>query len=211
MQSFEKLNFRNHLFPVVLFYIANFLLFAIYNYSNFYPNSLKGEILVTLSYSTLIFFFIYNYQTPLLLNKQIKLKPCVTVILICLFSGIYVYYLSNFLNKFFTQTAIESIYSNSHFSFIFSLIFICLFSSFLEEIAFRTFVFTHLRKLFPQFVSAMISSILFAFLHFSIISFLWLVPLGLLFVYYRIKYESIWYSIIGHFSYNTTIIIIENL
>ena len=48
-------------------------------------------------------------------------------------------------------------------------------------------------------------------IHLSIISLLWLVPLGLVLGFLRGKYNTLWYGMVAHFTYNFAITIFEFL
>lgn len=80
-----------------------------------------------------------------------------------------------------------------------------------EEIGMRALLFNISLKYTNIKNTIVITGILFAVLHFTIISFLWLIPLGLYLGYLRGKYRTIWYGVIFHFLYNSSLIIMEHL
>ena len=54
-----------------------------------------------------------------------------------------------------------------------------------------------------------ITAFVFGIIHLAVISMLWLVPLGLIFGMLRAKYNTLWYGVIGHFTYNLGFILLE--
>lgn len=42
-----------------------------------------------------------------------------------------------------------------------------------------------------------------------VICMLWLVPGGLIFAFMRMKYNTLWYGIVGHFTYNFVITVLD--
>jgi membrane protease YdiL (CAAX protease family) len=89
------------------------------------------------------------------------------------------------------------------------VIMTCVSPAIFEEIAFRGFMFENLQALASSKEAVYISAILFGIMHLSFISLLWLIPLGIIFAMLRVKYNTLWYGIIGHFIYNFTITVLE--
>lgn len=71
-----------------------------------------------------------------------------------------------------------------------------------EEIIFRGFIFASLRERFGWKMSALVSSLLFAAIHFQLTAFLPIVILGLIFAYLYERSGSIWPAIIMHLTSN---------
>jgi membrane protease YdiL (CAAX protease family) len=93
--------------------------------------------------------------------------------------------------------------------FLWAVFFICIQPAVFEEVAFRGFLYSNLEKVTTPNSAIYITAFVFGIIHLSIISMLWLVPLGLIFAYMRMKYNTLWYGIIGHFTYNFVITIID--
>lgn len=92
---------------------------------------------------------------------------------------------------------------------LYAFVFICVQPAIFEEVAFRGFLFSNLQKVASPISAVYITGFLFGIMHLAVISLLWLVPIGLVFAFLRMKYNTLWYGIIGHFVYNSTIILIE--
>lgn len=93
--------------------------------------------------------------------------------------------------------------------FLLATLFICVQPAIFEEVAFRGFLFTNIQKIASPLGAVYVTSFLFGIIHLAVISLLWLVPIGLAFAFLRLKYNIIWYGVIGHFTYNLGITILE--
>jgi uncharacterized protein len=89
------------------------------------------------------------------------------------------------------------------------MIFVAVFPALFEELAFRGFVYNSINNLVGSKSAIWGSAFLFALVHFSLLSLVWLLPFGLLLAYFRNKYSSLLYGIIGHFTHNALVILIE--
>ena len=100
---------------------------------------------------------------------------------------------------------------NEHFEnkvlIIISVLFI---APLTEEVVFRKFLYRSIKKSLGAGMSAIVSSLLFSLVHFSISSFIVLFLLGLFFCYYYEKYKTICAPVWIHFNFNlfSTILIL---
>jgi uncharacterized protein len=78
-----------------------------------------------------------------------------------------------------------------------------------EELAFRGILFTQLLKLTSGTSTIIVTGIIFGLLHFSFLSFLWLIPVGFFFGWIRYKENTIIYGIFCHFLHNFLMVMIE--
>lgn len=78
-----------------------------------------------------------------------------------------------------------------------------------EEISLRGFVFSHTASFMSLKGAIWVTAFLFFMLHLSIVSVIWLFGIGLIFGYFRARYRTLWYGIIGHFTYNTVIVLLD--
>ncbi len=195
-------------FFILLGYIAtiNFI-----DFENDYINTLLIDVL----FAAIIFvFYFIDFKT---INKLLSLKGLKKFLLIKILVGaplfaIIVSYLAGFLNQSIfdkSQLRYYEQFIDSPAPITLSIISIALIPAIFEEIAFRGILFNHLTKVSRLKSTILISSILFTILHLSLLSALWIFPIGLLFGYFRAKYRSLWYGILGHFMYNGSIVIIE--
>ena len=82
------------------------------------------------------------------------------------------------------------------------VLFIAILPPIFEELAFRGFLFNKLNKVVNTKVTIVSTAFLFALVHFSFISLIWIFPFGLILGYIRSKYKTLWYGVIIHFIHN---------
>ena len=90
-----------------------------------------------------------------------------------------------------------------------SLFFVVIMPPLVEEIAFRGFLQQQLLKITSPHIAVIGSAFLFAFVHFSIISIVWLFPFGMVLGYIRNKYKTLWYGMIIHGIHNLIILAMD--
>jgi membrane protease YdiL (CAAX protease family) len=78
-----------------------------------------------------------------------------------------------------------------------------------EEIAFRGVMYNYCNNFLDEQLAVVITAFLFAIMHLSLISLIWLIPFGIFIGMLRHKYNTIWYGIIFHFTFNLTACIID--
>ena len=86
---------------------------------------------------------------------------------------------------------------------------IAVYPAIFEELAFRGFMHNYLLKLIDWRATVLITAFLFALMHLSFFSFIWLFPFGWLLAWLRAKHHTLWYGIIFHFIFNLTAIFYE--
>ena len=161
-----------------------------------------------------VIFSVINFKNikDILIPKITNYKLLVILSLSLCILAFFVTYFSNFLNESVFNTNNSSYYEHykdSPFPLLLCIISIGLVPALFEEIAFRGILFNELKNIMPVNATIIITTFLFTVLHFSFISFLWIFPIGFLFGYLRSKYNSLIYGIVGHFVYNSSIVLIE--
>ncbi len=86
---------------------------------------------------------------------------------------------------------------------------IAIFPAVFEEVSFRGFLFNFLQPMASGKATIIVTAILFSFMHLSLLSFLWIFLFGLLLGYLRMKFNTLWYGMALHFTYNLTVTIYE--
>lgn len=195
-------------FFVLLGYIA---LLHFLKFDSTYVISLITDLIFAL---IVVVFLALNFKNlkEALIPKISNYKLVVIVSLSLCILAFLVTHFANFLNKSVFDNNNSSYfehYKDSPFPLLFCIISIAVFPALFEEIAFRGILFNELKKIMSVNSTIIITTVLFTILHFSFISFLWIFPIGLLFGYLRSKYDNLIYGIIGHFVYNSSIVLIE--
>jgi uncharacterized protein len=211
----SNVNHTNHIGKITFFFIVLLLYVAIINFVEF-EIDYKKRLIIDAIFSLLVLIVaIVDYKNilPLLKLKNLKAKPIFVILLLAPLLAYGVNSLGGYLNNLFFN---DSTYYKYYYDFIFSSspLFLTILSvgvipSIFEEIAFRGFVFKELYSISSLKITILITTILFTVLHLSFISYIWIFPLGIVFGYLRARYRTLWYSIIAHFTYNTSIVLIE--
>ena len=123
------------------------------------------------------------------------------------------------LVSFFVDWVNHSLFSK-HFSYYafyapykhgaeLTIFFTAVMPALFEELGYRGFLLGKLLAITEQKQAILISSFLFAIMHTSFISLVWLIPFALWQGYIRVKQNTIWYGVCTHFCFNFTVCITE--
>jgi membrane protease YdiL (CAAX protease family) len=78
-----------------------------------------------------------------------------------------------------------------------------------EELAFRGVIYNYCASFLDERLVVAVTAFLFAIMHLSLISLVWLIPFGFFIGSLRRKYNTIWYGVAFHFMFNLTACIID--
>jgi uncharacterized protein len=92
---------------------------------------------------------------------------------------------------------------------LFSLLSTAVMPAVTEELAFRGILFGQLERLSGTASAVIVTGILFAFVHFSMLSVFWLVPVGLLYGWIRAREGHIWLGMAFHMAHNALVVFQE--
>jgi len=157
-----------------------------------------------------LFFFFLNFRDLVRLFTFRDPKPGVLALIStgAPIFAVIIYFLANYINLvLYDQIEISEyfVFQDSPAPFILTIISTSVCPAIFEEMACRGILFNYLEPHAGKRPTILITAIVFSFLHFSLISLLWLFPIGYLFGYLRARYNTLWYGIIGHYLYNTSI------
>lgn len=196
----------------IIYCLVSFILIGSYQFSSIYSDNYWTFLALSAIWwsFTSLFAVLDRRKLIPIFTSRVKLRPLAIILFISVWSAIAVRYLAilfTFLHLDLKE--VTYVFWQSDYPILFSVLFICLFPAIFEELAFRGILLGGLLELVKPKMAIFISSLLFALIHFSLVSLVWLIPLGILFAYFRHKYNSIWYCILGHFFYNLVIISFE--
>ena len=209
--SSESTKKANYTSPII-YCLVSFILIGSYQFSSLYSDNYWTFLALSAIWWSFTLFFAFLERKSILpiLTSKIRLRPLAIILFVSIWSAIGVRFLAIFLTFFYLDLKeVTYVFWQSDYPILFSVLFICLFPAIFEELAFRGIVLGNLLKSMKPRTAIFISSLLFALIHFNLIALIWLIPLGMLFGYFRYKYGSIWYCILGHFAYNLTVISFE--
>ena len=212
----EKEKLAKYLNPSLLFYFICVVLIGIYSLTEIFDYSFKHAVIVDVIFSVLtLAFAFYGWKELVGLYKVGRLKVGIMTAIIVLSTGaaLAVDVVVDFLNaSLYDYELFETaVYRESSHPLLFAILFIGVQPAVFEEMAFRGFLFNNFKKMMNPKATLIATSILFGVLHFSLIGLLWLIPIGLVLGWLRMKYQNLWYAMLAHFTYNTTIVFIEFL
>jgi membrane protease YdiL (CAAX protease family) len=190
------------------------MLLAVYKFSNFFPSRLEGNLIVTaLDVGIVLCFWVLNYQALMPLFSISKIQPRIMVLTIfgAITGSVVVSVIADFINLSINDDVFYDTYlfKETSYPFLFATLLIAVQPAIFEEVAFRGFLFDNLRKVAGGSSAVYITGFVFGIMHLQIISLLWLISIGLAFGFLRNKYDTLWYGVVGHFTYNFFITIYE--
>lgn len=198
----------------ISYYIICLGLIGTFQLTNLFPNTYHYFIGLSLILSLITGVYaipFWNNLQGLLRYRTIKWKPLVLMAVLTISLGSLVHSVPEWINqlRFHESYQTSLLFWDSAAPQLYALIFLCIQPALIEELAFRGFIYSNLNTRFSTVSTIFLTALLFAALHLSIWLLYWLVPLGLLFAYFRHRYQSLWYGVTGHFCYNFTIIFWE--
>jgi len=212
----ESVDYKSHL-KKVYFLFFSLLAYIVALYFIDHDRNHKSILIFNLIFAAIVVVF-YLTDTKninrLLSFKNLNKNLILKILLIAPFAALLISIFGDWINTLvFDQRHIGylELFKDSPAPLLLAIISVGLFPAIFEEIAFRGIVFNELMKFTRLKTAIILSAILFTLLHLSIISILWIFPGGLLFGYLRAKYRTLWYGIIGHFAYNSSLVILEVL
>jgi len=123
-------------------------------------------------------------------------------------SAITLFVLSNFQIQFKEQEVVTWMVDMPLYKFIFAIPVAVIFAPVLEEFVFRWFFFERIfKKRLGIFYSAVLSSIIFAAIHYNLRAFPMIFWIGL-FNCYLIERKGYWYAVFNHFVFNSVTIVV---
>lgn len=174
-----------------------------------FQNEISSIQITTLRYtmgSIAIGAFGFKYLTSL---KSFKIQPksLSVVVLIMFIAGVLVHFgLSSIINQDWFWVSDLSLL---RLRIPYILLFIGMLPSITEELLYRGLLYDKLLSNFSERETILITSVLFYLMHLiftsSLLSFIWLLPLGIILGFVRSKSGSIVLPIVGHFTYNVTV------
>jgi len=200
--------------PVLLYYFITLLLLGTYKFTEFFPTGLDGLLWISLlDIIVVIAFWIYsgNELNPIWSLKGVKWYLIIATIVGAIIGSFVVTIVANLINISINDDVFYNTYlfEDTPYPLLFSILFIAVQPAIFEEVVFRGFLFNGIKKVTNASGAIYTSAFLFGIMHLQIISLLWLIPLGLVFALMRNKYNTLWYGIVGHFTYNLCITLDE--
>ncbi|MBL7849979.1 MAG: CPBP family intramembrane metalloprotease [Cyclobacteriaceae bacterium] len=200
--------------PVLLYYFMLLLVLALYKFTDSFPDGLAGMIVITLVTVVItVAFTVESWATTRKLYSFSGVRWSILGLTIggAMVGSLVVNMLCDFINASFHDDVFYNTYlfADTPYPLLFATLMIALEPAIFEEVAFRGFLFTSLARITKGVNAVYVSAFLFGIMHLSIISLIWLVPIGIAFAELRRRYDTLWYGMAGHFVYNFCIVLYE--
>ncbi|AUC14885.1 hypothetical protein BTO06_06930 [Tenacibaculum sp. SZ-18] len=180
-----------------------------------YPENIITEIIVeTIFIGIVLVFCAYNLNEMISLSKipQINLRFFTKLLPLTILFSYLIYFGIGGLNELlFFEDSLNLIYQYTYtgYPLFWSIIFIAIIPPIFEELAFRGYLFNQLSKIISIELTIIATAILFALVHLSFISIIWIFPFGLFLGYLRNKYNSLWIPMLIHFVHNSIVLMTD--
>jgi len=205
--------FAGHITKSIVFYLVFIAYIVIYYviYLNT-ETSLTNEIILEGIFALIILVFCaLEYKKILSLFKLPKLPWYIILLCLCfpIFSSIIVHISMAEVNLLLLDVETENLYlpyqefSNSK---IWAILFVAIVPGIFEELGFRGYLFSQLLNITSARVTILVTAFLFAIMHFSLISIVWIFPFGVLLGYLRNKYNTLLLGMFIHFLHNLLVL-----
>ena len=200
--------------PTLAFYFTTLVLIATYGLTDVFPEGFEGLVIITVLDIILVITFCGFYLKelmPLLALRDVKISVMVLTVVGSAIAGVFVTGLAEVIQFSIQDDIFYSTYlfEDTSYPLMWAVLFICVQPALFEEVAFRGFLYSNLERVTSAKSAIYISAFIFGIIHLAVISLLWLVPGGLIFAFMRMKYKTLWYGIVGHFTYNFVITLID--
>ena len=196
---------------IIIWYVSSLLLILVVYQTTSILDQWQEDfefVEILLIAQTLLFAYLSGKKALKLVFKPID-PGVIGLVLICAVpAAVLVHYFADFIN--FNLLGIEWDFPQyTIYGFAYAFLFVAVVPAIFEEMAFRGFFFTHMKAMAGTQAALVVTSIVFGISHLSIISLLWLIPLGYVFGWLRKRYGTIVYGMLAHFTYNLTIVVLE--
>jgi membrane protease YdiL (CAAX protease family) len=198
---------------LALFYIFDVVICCLHNFTTYFKTLSWSVTFHALLAIVAVTFFCDNWSQnkTLLIWRNFSLRKLSAYLAIIIASSVVINYAVDWLNQslFSEQFSLYAFYSTYAYGKLLMIFFVAVMPALFEELAYRGYVLQKLLNLADKNQAIFISAFLFAILHFSFISLVWLIPFALLLGYVRVKENTLWYGIAMHFTFNFTACMLE--
>lgn len=172
--------------------------------------NIYGAILRSVFFSLYVYYFFKEYFVSVF-KATIDIKTLILILMFTLIIALVYLNFQDYIYRFanLKLPELNGIYLSKYRIFL-GLIFFSILPALFEEIFYRGLIYDKLKLIYSDKNVVIISSLLFYFSHLiygSIISILYIIPLGLLLGFLRTKYNNLVYPIVCHFFYNFIVFI----
>lgn len=190
-------------FAFFIIYLFICLLVQFSNWFNSYNQLFWIEILLA-AITCFHFFKNFNDIQPVLKFNNfnvVRLTGCISLAAIASVVVNIIITKMNF-SFFGTDTSYYEHYNTYSMPLLVMIYSIAIYPALFEELAFRGVLYNYLEKILDERLVVIVTGFMFGMMHLSFISLFWLVPFGIFAGVMRKRYNTIWYGVAFHFTFN---------
>lgn len=207
----EKMHSSKGVIPVVILYFILLIICAVLKFTHV---EVSYRVLNTVDFflcGTILVFALWDRKAlaPVIINRNIKWYLLPVIAIAAIAGNLGIGYLVDLLNQLNDDIFYTYMYEDTAHPLLWSVLGIAVQPAIFEELAFRGVMYNHLEKIMDPAAVLIVTGMLFAVLHLSPVSIIWLLPFGFLAARMRKKSGHIWYGILFHFFFNLTYVIME--
>ena len=176
--------------------------------------TLLGLVIFNLFTALVTGYFVKLNLTNLkasLLWRHFELKKLLIYGVIAITAAIFVHYATGWLNLniFYTDNSYYPFFKPHRYGAALMVLFTAILPALFEELAYRGYLLQTLSEVMDGQQAIFITSVLFALVHLSFLSLVWLIPFALWLGIIALKEKTIWYGVAIHFLFNLTACMFE--
>lgn len=198
------------LFIFYFIYLFICLLVKHTNWFNSYDQLFWVE--VVLAAITIYFGWLNRrYIKPILRFNNFSWLVLLAVVVIAAASSLLVSFTVHEVNITFFDSEVSyyDAYKLYYFPIALMIYSIAILPAIFEEIAFRGVMYNYCLAFLDERLVVAVTAFLFAIMHLSLISLVWLIPFGFFIGHLRRRYNTLWYGVVFHFIFNLTACLLD--
>jgi len=218
LKKSEKALAKDSITKIIFFYVVflvfSFVSYTLYEASDSFSN-LGLELAIEAAFAAIVLGFCFLDYKSILRIYQLPIRNWRITTFSFVFpiiSAVVVYYSLEFFNDHLFQLDMENVYFGYSFldhPVFWSVFFMAILPPIFEELAFRGFLFNEMIKITSARITIVATAFIFALVHFSFISFIWIFPFGIVLGVLRHKYRTLWYGMLVHFIHNLLVLLLD--
>lgn len=199
---------------VMSFFSINLLVCLAFNFWPVLNGSITGLIIVDMVLFACAAAYAFHMRElifPILVWNKFSWFRLIVLLTVAVIAAVLVNYGVKWVNRsvFDRELYYYASFRDLPFPKTTMLLLIALFPAISEELAYRGVIQSGLMKIMQNRQAVVVTAIMFAVIHMSLISFVWLLPFALFLGYVRQRTNTLWYGILIHFFFNATTCLLE--
>ncbi|MCU0386366.1 MAG: CPBP family intramembrane metalloprotease [Flavihumibacter sp.] len=201
---------------VVIFFSINLFVCLLFNFWPPAGETITGLVLIDgflLSCGLFFAYLLWPEIKPLLKWNNFTWWRLLLLVVMAIGAALVVNFGVKWINEKIFERELYYYSSFRHLPYPKTAMFllIALVPAFSEELAYRGIIQSGLLKIMHSRQAVVLTALLFAIIHMSLISFVWLLPFALFLGWLRQRMNTLWYGVVIHFCFNATTCLMELL